>query len=77
MVALGEAALPALAEAADTTDLELRLRIAALRDAIEYVLDHIPNAAPGDAIYVITDGEDNKGDDHSSHYHQQDLVRPG
>lgn len=28
----------------------------ALRDAIEYVLDHMPNAAPGDAIYVITDG---------------------
>jgi hypothetical protein len=35
-------------------------RKTALRDAIEYVLDHIPNAAPGDAIYVITDGEDNR-----------------
>jgi len=32
----------------------------ALWDAIEYVLDQIPNAAPGDAIYVITDGEDNR-----------------
>jgi hypothetical protein len=35
-------------------------RKTALRDAVEYVLDHIPNAAPGDAIYVITDGEDNR-----------------
>ena len=32
----------------------------ALRDAIEYVLNHIPNVGPGDAIYVITDGEDNR-----------------
>jgi len=32
----------------------------ALWDAIEYVLDQIPNAAPGDAIYAITDGEDNR-----------------
>lgn len=35
-------------------------RKTALRDAIEYVLEHIPNAAPGDAIYVIMDGEDNR-----------------
>lgn len=39
----------------------------ALRDAIEYVLDHIPNAAPGDAIYVITDGEDNRSQIDSAH----------
>ena len=34
----------------------------ALLDAIEYVLDQIPNAAPGDAIYAITDGEDNRSE---------------
>ena len=32
----------------------------ALRDAVKYVLDRIPNAAPGDVIYVITDGVDNR-----------------
>ena len=42
-------------------------RKTALRDAIEYVLDHIPDAAPGDAIYVITDGEDNRSQIDSAH----------
>lgn len=32
----------------------------ALWDAIEYVLNQLPNAAPGDTIYAITDGEDNR-----------------
>jgi hypothetical protein len=32
----------------------------ALWDGIEYVLNQIPNATPGDTIYAITDGEDNR-----------------
>ena len=31
----------------------------ALMDAVKYVIDHIPDAGPGDSIYVVTDGEEN------------------
>ena len=35
----------------------------ALMDAVKYVLDHFPDhAAPGDSIYVVTDGQDNASD---------------
>ncbi len=48
----------------------------ALWDAIEYVLDQIPNAAPGDAIYAITDGEDNRSEIKTSQLENR-LQRAG
>jgi|SRR5712691_3334506 len=56
---LGEQLSSELTEREKSPDSLVRGKTA-VRDAIEYVLDQISNAAPGDAIYVITDGEDNR-----------------
>jgi hypothetical protein len=46
-------------ERAKSPDSSMRGKTA-LFDAIENVLDQVPNPTPGDAIYVITDGVDNR-----------------
>jgi hypothetical protein len=43
----------------------------ALRDAVEYALDNMPNPTPGDAIYLITDGEDNSSRINSAELQQR------